>query len=187
MPLYECKYDEKWTMKYICGHFQDVTGYDPSALLNNNKISYRDIIHPSDRSKVKNKIKKSIKQKRPFNVVYRIKTANNKIKKVWEEGHAVYREDGPELLEGIILDIESEEDVRDNNTPFKGNMFISKDVENNEVILRYMKEVKLDPDDALKLVEKIERENNIHNEEDEEWIKKLKKYAKDLNGTIKIN
>ena len=103
---YRCKNDKNWTMEFINEGCLNLTGYKSTQLVNNNNLSYADLIHPEDRDMIWNSVQDAIKEKKSFQFVYRIITSNNKIKWVWEQGNGVFSEDGKLLaLEGLINDI----------------------------------------------------------------------------------
>ncbi len=103
--VYRCRNDKKYTMSFCSQGCINLTGYEPNDFLNNNKISYSDIIHPEDRLFVWNQIQKSLKEKKPFRLNYRINTANGQEKWVWEQGRGVFSPEGEFVtLEGFITD-----------------------------------------------------------------------------------
>ncbi len=83
-----------------------MTGYDPSGLVGNRRISYAQIIHPDDRENVWNQVNIALRQKRPFRLVYRIYAASGEEKWVWEQGRGVFSSRGKlKAIEGFIADI----------------------------------------------------------------------------------
>ncbi len=50
--VYRCCDDKQWTMEYVSGGFQSLTGHAPADLLGNRVISYNELIHPDDRARV---------------------------------------------------------------------------------------------------------------------------------------
>lgn len=103
---YRCKYDSFWTMEFVSQGCVELTGYSADDLVENNTISYAELIHPEDRENVYSVIAKSVKQKSPFQLVYRIRTIEGKEKWVWEKGNAVISSKKKvEALEGFITDI----------------------------------------------------------------------------------
>ena len=109
---YRCYNDLEWTMKYISGGCKDLTGYAPDDFIDNKKVSYRKVIHPDDREKVRNMIENAVKKKERFQIDYRIITADGIEKWVWEQGNAVRFEEKNSILEGFITDI-SEKKLRE--------------------------------------------------------------------------
>jgi len=103
---YKCQNDPQWTMEFVSdGSFQ-LTGYQAKDLIMNKKISYNDLIHPDDRQMVWNTIQTSLKENKPFKIIYRIITSNLENKYVWEQGRGIFSSDGNLMaLEGFIIDI----------------------------------------------------------------------------------
>ncbi|MBN2569908.1 MAG: PAS domain S-box protein, partial [Deltaproteobacteria bacterium] len=103
---YRCKNDLKWTMEFISEGCYNLTGYRPEDLINNDIISYGDLIHSKDRQIVWDKIQQSLEDKEHFELIYRIKTASHSQRWVWERGMGIYSPQGETIaLEGFIADI----------------------------------------------------------------------------------
>ncbi len=103
---YRCLYDESWTMNFVSQGCYDLTGYFPKDLVDNGKLKFSDLIHPDDRQLGKDEIEAAISTHTPFEIEYRIITADKRIKWVWEKGEGVFNETGMLLfLEGFITDI----------------------------------------------------------------------------------
>ncbi len=104
--VYSCDNDKEWTMQYISRGCLELTGYKAEELLNNEKFSFNDIIHPDDIDYVWNTIQQAVKNKTKYTLEYRIVDKKGKEKWVWERGQAVYDENGElSALEGTINDI----------------------------------------------------------------------------------
>ncbi len=103
---YRCLNDDQWTMKFISNGCINLTGYLPEDLIENKKLSFADIIHPSFRNYVAEEIRRSLADKKPFQLEFKIITALGAEKWVWEQGRGVFADDGLLIaLEGIITDI----------------------------------------------------------------------------------
>jgi len=104
--IYRCKNDRDWTMEYIAGACREITGYEPEDLINNRKLAYNDLIFPEHQEFVWKRWQEALDQKETFEDEYEIRTADGKIKWVWERGSGVYHEEGHLIcLEGFITDI----------------------------------------------------------------------------------
>ncbi|MFH0974792.1 MAG: PAS domain S-box protein [Spirochaetota bacterium] len=104
--VYRCKNDLNWTMEYLSDRCEELTGYLPEDLLNNTVLSYNDLIHPEDRKQVYDSVQNHINIKQSYQMTYRIKTAQETVKWVWEKGTGVFNETGELMaLEGFIADI----------------------------------------------------------------------------------
>jgi PAS domain S-box-containing protein len=103
---YRCRNDQNWTMEYVSDGSRALTGYEPEALVNNEKISYEDLIVPEDRIMVRAGIQETVSHKKPFAIVYRIVSADGQQKWVWEQGICTEWIAGePAVLEGFVTDL----------------------------------------------------------------------------------
>jgi PAS domain S-box-containing protein len=103
--VYQCAYDQGWPMKFVSGDGAELTGYDPSELVE-GAVSYgADVIHPADRDRVWDTIQEAIAAREPFRIEYRIRTAAGREKWVWEQGRGVFEDGSVVALEGFITDI----------------------------------------------------------------------------------
>lgn len=110
---YRCRYDEYWTMELISDGCEELTGHLPSELIGNRSLTYEDLIHPDDRAMVRSKIDRAVAEETDFQITYRLLSSRDKIKWVVEHGKAVYGPGGkPEALEGMILDITDQKDIK---------------------------------------------------------------------------
>lgn len=115
--IYRCLNNTKWTMEFISAGCYEITGYQPEEITKNNKLSYAALILPEDQQYVWNEVQCALDERRTFELVYRIKTANGQEKWVWEQGHGVFSSSGELLVvEGYITDItqdkEADEEIR---------------------------------------------------------------------------
>ena len=103
---YRCKNDPNWTMEFISDGCKELTGYEPEQLINNNELSYSDIIPIDERDYLWNEVQEALMKKEAFKLTYRITTSLNNIKWVWEQGSGVFNSNGDlEAIEGLIIDI----------------------------------------------------------------------------------
>jgi len=104
--VYRCKNDRNWTMEYLAGQCRKITGYEPEDLIGNKKLSYNDLIIPEYRDYLWEKWQKVLAAGETFEDEYQIRSADGKIKWVWERGRGVYDEQGNLIcLEAFITDI----------------------------------------------------------------------------------
>lgn len=93
-------------MDLVNNGVQELTGYLPHQLIRPAAIPYASIIHEEDRAEVWIELKQAVQGKRSFELLYRIRTANNQIKWVLEQGSGLYSPQGDLLgVEGFISDI----------------------------------------------------------------------------------
>jgi PAS domain S-box-containing protein len=104
--VYRCANDKDWTMEYISGEVDKISGYPTSDFLNNQVRSYASVIHPDDQDRVDQQVQEEINNKRPYTLEYRIIHKNGRIKWAHEKGRAIFDEQGQLLwLDGVIFDI----------------------------------------------------------------------------------
>ncbi len=103
---YRCKNDAEWTMEFVSEGCYPLTGYTSEELIGNARLSYGELIVPEDRQAVWDGIQSALERNQPFQLVYRITTADGECKWVWEQGRGVPGPDGERaVLEGFIADI----------------------------------------------------------------------------------
>lgn len=105
--VFRCRIDRERTMEFVSDGCRDITGYDAADLIQNQTLSYRDLIYSKDREMVLEEISRALHERRHFQISYRIQTRVGEEKWVWEQGDGVYLADGdePVAVEGIVVDI----------------------------------------------------------------------------------
>ncbi len=104
--VYKCNFDSDRTMEFVSEGSIHLTGYHPSDLVQNKNPTYNSLIHPDDRPRIMEVIKRAVERKTQFKLTYRIFTSAMKFKWVWEQGVGVEDDDGNVIgLEGFIIDI----------------------------------------------------------------------------------
>lgn len=113
--VYRFKGDAIWSMDFVSDKSVILTGYRPDELINDKQISYYDLIYQDDRKKIFDQVQKSIEERKPYQLVYRIKTSSGYEKWVWEQGVGVFNETNDDLiaLEGFITDITEQKAIED--------------------------------------------------------------------------
>ncbi len=103
--VYRCANDPDWTMQWVSEGGENLTGYPAEDFLT-GRVTYAAIIHTADRAGVWDEIQAAVQARRPFQLTYRIITADQKSKWVWEQGRGVFADNQHLLcLEGFITDI----------------------------------------------------------------------------------
>ena len=98
--------DRDWSMDFLSEGCYALTGYTPDELIKHKKVTYADLVHPDDREDLFNQVQAALRDKRLFQVEYRIRAKDGVEKWVWEQGCGVFGPDGdPQSLEGFITDI----------------------------------------------------------------------------------
>jgi diguanylate cyclase (GGDEF)-like protein/PAS domain S-box-containing protein len=104
--VYRCRNDKDWTLEFISEGCLALTGYTPDDFVGRRSITYGQVIHPNDREPVWDEVQAALKKNRSFQLVYRITTADGKLKWAWEQGRGIYASNGTLLaLEGFVTDI----------------------------------------------------------------------------------
>jgi len=103
--VYQCENDPDWPMNFVSEGCGALTGYDPSELVDGTVSYGADVIHPDDRDRIWNTVQEAVEARRPFNIEYRIRTADGGEKWVWEQGRGVLDGGTVTALEGFITDI----------------------------------------------------------------------------------
>jgi PAS domain S-box-containing protein len=116
---YRCRNDRDRTMEFVSEGSVNLAGYQPAELINNSKITYNQLIHPDECEKVWDTIQTALKEHKPFQLTYRIKTADGEQKWVWEQGQGVFTPKGELLaIEGFISDtsdkVQMQESIKEN-------------------------------------------------------------------------
>ncbi|MFP3343115.1 PAS domain-containing protein [Halomonas sp. SIMBA_159] len=110
---YRCLPDENWTMLYISGQIDRVSGHPAEELINNASLSYADIIHPDDAHIIGEAIETARALNEGWHVEYRICHRDGRWRWVEERGNWVTGDaQHPLIMEGFIVDITREHDAR---------------------------------------------------------------------------
>ena len=104
--VYRCENTKDWRMVFLSKGCERLTGYNQEDLINNYKLSYAGLIHQDDKQYVWESVQKAIEKQKPFEIEYRLITAKNKERWMWERGQFVEKNgEGHMYLEGFIMDI----------------------------------------------------------------------------------
>lgn len=111
--VYRCRNNRQWTMEYLSKGCTVLTGYPPEALIDSERLTYADLIVPEDREQVWQNVQVSLREHRPFELMYRIRTAEGQEKWVLERGRGNFSESGELLgVEGFITDVTREKSAQ---------------------------------------------------------------------------
>ena len=97
----------EWHSEFVSNGVASILGYDKNYFMANRKTLYKQAIDVEDRKEIWVTINKSIKENRPFELVYRLKTASGDYKWVWDKGEVLLdrKNATPILMEGFMMDI----------------------------------------------------------------------------------
>ncbi len=94
------------TILFISKQCEELTGYLPEEVVDDNKFSFESLIHPDDRILVKQNIQFAIKQGKAWQLEYRLYDRNGDMHWVSERGAAIIDNSGNIVhLDGVIFDI----------------------------------------------------------------------------------
>jgi len=109
--VYRCRNEPNWPMEIVEGECRKLTGYSATAIESDEVVWGEDVIHPDDQEAMWDAVQEALEAGEPFEVTYRIETADGETRWVWERGSGVYTsgdadgEKEPEALEGFITDV----------------------------------------------------------------------------------
>jgi len=104
--VFRCRNDAHWTMEYLSGGCQALTGYAPEELLGNRSVSYGALIHAEDRGRLARIEADDQVSGARYAVEYRLCHRDGSIRWVSERGVRVYDEaQAAWKFEGFIEDI----------------------------------------------------------------------------------
>lgn len=104
--IYRCKNDRFWTMEYLSGDFQKITGYQPEEVIGNKLLSFNDLIHPDHQERIWFKWQTNLRKSNIIQDEYPIITKSGEIRWVFNQSSSIYDENGDiQALQGYIIDI----------------------------------------------------------------------------------
>ncbi len=103
---YRCCNDREWTMLFVSEGCEKLTGYKPESLVNNNEVSFNDLIVKEYREGLWREWERILALNIPFQNEYEIVAKNGERKWVMEMGQGIYDAEGNVVaLEGLIIDM----------------------------------------------------------------------------------
>jgi PAS domain S-box-containing protein len=103
---YRCRDSEDRTMEIVSEGCLELTGYQPSGLVESKETAYMQLVHPEDREMVLSDIRTALSEKRFFQMLYRISAKEGGEKWVLEKGSGVFSPEGQlQAVEGFITDV----------------------------------------------------------------------------------
>jgi PAS domain S-box-containing protein len=104
--VYRCAYDADWTMEFLGGAIEEVTGYLANDFIQNQLRSWASITHPEDREMVDQVVNEGIMLRQAYVIEYRIVNRQGNVRWLYEKGQGCFAEDGRLLwLDGAMFDI----------------------------------------------------------------------------------
>ena len=104
--------DRDWTIVFIGGAVEELTGYPSEDFIANQVRSWASIIHPEDQDMVERVIFESLACQESFVLEYRIIDAQGNIRWLYEKGQGAFTDNDQLLwLDGAIFDISDRKQV----------------------------------------------------------------------------
>jgi PAS domain S-box-containing protein len=104
--VYRALCDEHFTTIFISDYFEKLTFIKTDDVLFEKKLSWMEIVHPEDRSRLESCVNSSIKDHSSFEIEYRLRRADGEYIWVADTGRVTYDEnDHPLFIHGIMTDI----------------------------------------------------------------------------------
>lgn len=101
--VYRRRHDARWTMDYISGGCRDIIGFEPHRFIANASIAFGDLIAPSDRPRVNEKVRLAVLRRNRLSVNYRIQTAHGALVHIEDRLTPVFNSTGDVLaIEGVV-------------------------------------------------------------------------------------
>jgi PAS domain S-box-containing protein len=111
--FFRCKTDENWTMEYVSDGIMELTGYPSADFMMNRVMSFGSVIFPDDRERIRKIVRDAINNRIPYTVEYRITSAQNTKKWIWERGRGIFSEGRVIAVEGFFTDISDKKKVEE--------------------------------------------------------------------------
>lgn len=103
--IYRCANDRDWSMLFLSGSAEELTGYPREAFFGRPPVTLGGLIHPDDAPRIWDEVQQALTAQCDFELSYRILTRSGEARWVLERGRGVYAADGTlRYLEGHIAD-----------------------------------------------------------------------------------
>jgi diguanylate cyclase (GGDEF)-like protein/PAS domain S-box-containing protein len=104
--IYRRALDSDWTINFISDEIESMSGYPASGFLNNRTRTFASIIFEDDRAFVEKIVLAGVNNNKPYQLEYRIISADGNIHWIYEKGQAITGPDNEVLyLDGALFDI----------------------------------------------------------------------------------
>jgi len=122
--VYRIFLQEKYRMEFFNDAVEEITGYKPEELSQNDSGSIDSLILENERPQVLNEVRAAVRENHPFEIEYRLRTKDGKVRTVLERGRPIMDAEGKALyIDGVIIDIsdrkEAEEALRESEARYR--------------------------------------------------------------------
>ncbi|HEY9710529.1 MAG TPA: PAS domain S-box protein, partial [Oculatellaceae cyanobacterium] len=122
--VYRCAYDADRTMEFISDVIEEISGYRASDFLDNRVRTFAGLIDPQDLARVQQVVAKSVAQRQPYVLEYRIIRKDGSVRWVYDKGQGVFAADGNLIwLDGVLFDTteyrQTQEELRVSEEQFR--------------------------------------------------------------------
>jgi PAS domain S-box-containing protein len=103
--VFRCLNQPQWPMEFLSRGCQEMTGYAPDEFLS-RQVVWNEQIHPDDQTPVWEAIQEAFSKHQSYQIEYRFRTRDGRVKWFWEKGIGVLDDEGnPVAMEGFIADM----------------------------------------------------------------------------------
>ncbi|WP_276272552.1 PAS domain S-box protein [Haloarcula litorea] len=102
--VYRARNERGWPMEFVSGDAEGLVGYEADAI-ESGDVAWGDLILASEQDRLWDRVQTCVAAGEPFEVTYRIETADGTVRWLWERGRVVGVDEGVEILEGFITDV----------------------------------------------------------------------------------
>lgn len=107
--IYRGRNNRQWTMEFVSAGCLQLTGYPAQYLTDTYEHSYSTLILEEYAEYVWAGVQQALLRREPYELTYRIRCADGRIKNVWEKGVGIYADTGEVLgIEGAIFEVGAE-------------------------------------------------------------------------------
>ncbi|MEM1418493.1 MAG: PAS domain-containing protein, partial [Myxococcota bacterium] len=108
--VYRCTYEAPWSTLYASESFEELTGFTAEQFVN-QEVSFEELVHPQDIAFLRLEVEQSIRERRPYELRYRIENRDGHGRWVLDRGSAVHDPRTGRVVElaGVLVDISEQQ------------------------------------------------------------------------------
>jgi len=125
--VYRCKNDPDWSLVYLAGNVEALSGYRPEDYLNPDTVTMGSWVHPDDKEGQWDRVQAALTARQPYELLFRIIKRDGSTHWVREVGQGVFNARGELIyLQGHVTDasrlVAANEDLQRQRTALEGFM-----------------------------------------------------------------